>query len=113
MIAPTESDTALAAKLFRGFADRTRLTILAELADGERRVTDLVERLDRSQSTVSTHLACLRDCGLVEARAEGRQMFYRVAFPEVVALLRSAEELLTEIGHEVELCPNYGASSEL
>ncbi|MCL1693293.1 MAG: metalloregulator ArsR/SmtB family transcription factor [Actinomycetia bacterium] len=113
MAGSTRSDTDVAAKLFRGFGDRTRLAILAELADGERRVTDLVETLGRSQSTISSHVACLRDCGLVEARVEGRQMFYRVAFPEVVALLRSAEELLTEIGHEVELCPNYTTSREL
>ena len=107
MIAPTESEAVLAAKLFRGFGDRTRLAILAELADRERRVTDLVETLGRSQSTISSHVACLRDCGLVEARVEGRQTFYRVAFPEVIVLLRSAEQLLAEIGHDVELCPNY------
>ncbi|VAV89064.1 hypothetical protein MNBD_ACTINO01-1248 [hydrothermal vent metagenome] len=112
MTTPTGSDTALAAKLFRGFGDRTRLAILVEIADGEQRVTDLVERLGRSQSTISTHVACLRDCGLVDSRIEGRQVFYRVAFPEVIAMLKGAELLLTEIGHEVELCPNYGEVGE-
>lgn len=101
-------DVGLAAKLFRGFGDRTRLAILAELAGEELRVKDLMERLVGSQSTVSGHLACLRDCGLIVGRAEGRQMFYRIAFPEVVGVLRSAELLLAETGHEVELCPNYG-----
>lgn len=113
MAGSTRSDADVAAKLFRGFGDRTRLAILAELVDGERRVTDLVETLGRSQSTISSHVACLRDCGLVDARAEGRQMFYRVASPEVVSLLRGAEQLLAEIGHEVELCPNYTTSSDL
>ena len=112
MVAPTGSDTAVAAKLFRGFGDQTRLTILAELTNGEQRVTDLAQRLDRSQSTVSTHLACLRDCGLVDSRVDGRQVFYRVAFPEVLAMLKRAEQLLTEIGHEVELCPNYNEDAE-
>ncbi len=112
MVSPTGSDAALAAKLFRGFGDRTRLAILIELTDGERRVTDLVETLGRSQSTVSTHVACLRDCGLVDSRVEGRQVFYRIAFPEVVAMLKGAEQLLTEIGHEVDLCPNYGEDGE-
>ena len=101
------TDVSLAAKLFRGFGDRTRLAILAELAGGERRVTDLVKRLGGSQSTVSGHLACLRDCGLIVGRAEGRQMFYRIALPEVVGVLRSAERVLAETGHWVELCPNY------
>ena len=108
MITHDEADSAVAAKLFRGFGDRTRLAILAELAVGEQRVTDLVETLGRSQSTISSHVACLRDCGLVDARVEGRQMFYRVTVPEVVSLLQSAEQLLGEIGHDVELCPNYG-----
>jgi len=113
MVVSPRSDAAIAAKLFRGFGDRTRLAILAELAEGERRVTDLIETLDRSQSTISSHVACLRDCGLVDARVEGRQMFYSVAFPEVVSLLRGAEQLLAEIGHDVELCPNYTASGDL
>ena len=101
------TDVGLAAKLFRGFGDRTRLAILAALAGGELRVTDLVERLGGSQSTVSGHLACLRDCGLILGRAEGRQIFYRIALPEVVGVLRSAELLLAETGCGVELCPNY------
>ena len=102
------TEVELAAKLFRGFGDRTRLAILSSLAGGELRVKDLVERLVGSQSTVSGHLACLRDCGLVVGRAEGRQMFYRIALPEVFGVLRSAELLLAETGHEMELCPNYG-----
>jgi len=112
MTVPQRPDIDLAAKLFRGFANTTRLAILVELVDGERRVVDLVAGLGRSQSTVSEHLACLRECGLVEARAEGRQTFYRIASSEVVAVLKSAERLLAKVGHEIELCPNYRADGE-
>lgn len=84
------------------------MAILSELAGGEQRVKDLVERLGGSQSTVSGHLACLRECGLIIGRAEGRQMFYRIALPDVVGVLRGVESLLAETGHDVELCPNYG-----
>ena len=101
------SDVKLGAKLFRGFADPLRLAVLAELGDGELRVTDLVVRLQGSQGNISAHLACLKECGLVSDRPEGRQVFYRIARPEVVAVLRSAEELLAVTGHQVELCPNY------
>ena len=100
-------DRQLAAKLFRGFGDQTRLAILAELADGERRVTDLVATLGGSQGNVSGHLSCLKDCGLVADRPEGRQVFYRIATPEVVSVLRAAEALLAIAGHAVDLCPNY------
>jgi len=101
-------EVQLAAKLFRGFGDPTRLSILEELAEaGELRVKDLVDRLGGSQSNISGHVACLKDCGLVDARPEGRQIFYRISAPEVVAALRSAEELLALSGQKIELCPNY------
>lgn len=94
--------------LFRSLADRTRLAILAELAHGERRVVDLTGRFGLAQGTVSGHLACLRDCGLAVARPEGRQMFYSLAHPELLDLLRAAELLLERTGEAVRLCPNYG-----
>ena len=99
--------TALASKLFRGFADPTRLGILLVLAGGERRVTDLVDALRLPQSTVSGHLACLKDCGLVADRPQGRAVYYRVAAAEVYELLVAAERLLAVGGVAVELCPNY------
>lgn len=101
-----EPSTWLAAKLFRGLADPTRLSILLALQAGERRVTDLVAELGGSQANVSGHLACLKDCGLVADRAQGRANFYRLARPELARLLRAAEQLLAGIGHQVELCPN-------
>lgn len=100
-------DTALAAKLFRGFADRTRLEILRRLAPGELRVTDLVRAIGGSQANISGHLACLKDCGLVTDRPDGRQVYYRIADPEVVHLLTAAELLLRVHGRQIELCPNY------
>ncbi len=100
-------DVAVAAKLFCGFGDRTRLSILNLLARGERRVTDIVETLDASQANISGHLKCLRDCGLVVDRRSGREAFYRIAHSEVVDVLRSAERLLAVTGNGIELCPNY------
>jgi ArsR family transcriptional regulator, cadmium/lead-responsive transcriptional repressor len=63
---------SVAACLFRSLADPARLAILQHLALGEHRVVDLTAHLGLSQSTTSAHLACLRDCGLVSARAVGR-----------------------------------------
>ena len=98
---------SVAARLFRGFADPTRVAILQVLLDGERRVTDLVEMLGTSQSNVSGHLACLKECGLVVDRpGERRQVFYRLSGDEVVELLRSAERLLAANGNAIELCRN-------
>lgn len=101
------AEVSTAARLFRGFADPTRLAILLALVGGERRVSDLVAAVGGSQSNVSGHLACLRECGLVTDRpGERRQVFYRLAHPEVVELLRTAEALLGATGAAVELCRN-------
>ena len=103
------TDLEVAAKLFRGFGDPLRLAILDELSRGERRVTDVVSAVGGSQGNVSGHLACLKACGLVADRPEARQVFYRIASDEVVAVLRAAEALLATSGHQVALCPYYGA----
>lgn len=100
-------DVAIAAKLFRGFADPTRLEIVLALLEGEQRVKDLVERLGCSQANVSAHLACLKECELVADRPQGRAVYYRIAQDNVVELLRSAEKLLAATGTAVELCRSY------
>ena len=98
-----------AAGLFRSLGDPNRLALLRRLAVGEARVVDLTAELGLAQSTVSKHLACLRDCGLVDYRVEGRQSFYTLTRPELNDLLRSAEALLAATGAAVALCPTYGA----
>lgn len=96
-----------AAGMFRGFADPTRVAILLALTDGERRVADLVELVGGSQSNVSGHLACLKDCGLVADRPGARrQVFYRLAGDEVTGLLQAAERLMAANGAAIELCAN-------
>ncbi|MBL0886805.1 ArsR/SmtB family transcription factor [Myceligenerans indicum] len=100
---------AAAAHLFHGFSDPSRLTILRHLALGEHRVVDLTRHLGLAQSTVSKHLACLRDCGLVTVRPEGRASVYSLARPEATLdLLASAESLLALTGTAVALCPVHG-----
>ena len=85
--------------------------MVRQLAEGELRVVDLTKTLGLAQGTVSGHLACLRECGLIVGRPEGRQMFYALAHPELFDLLSSAEQLLALTGDAVELCPNYGDSA--
>jgi DNA-binding transcriptional ArsR family regulator len=96
--APAEVDLTSTVCLFRGLADPTRLAIVRHLALGEHRVVDLTAHLGLAQSTVSGHLSCLRDCGLVSVRAEGRASVYRLARPEVLDLLAAAEQFLAVTG---------------
>lgn len=104
-----ERAAAAAESLFHSLSDRTRLQIVQRLAHGgEARITDLVTVLGLPQSTVSKHMGCLRECGMVTGRHEGRQIFYSLAQPELLTLLEVAENLLAATGYAVALCPTYG-----
>ncbi|QCU79736.1 ArsR family transcriptional regulator (plasmid) [Citricoccus sp. SGAir0253] len=97
-------DRGVYAALFHALAEPTRLSLLEHLAAGEHRVRDLVDHLHLAQSTVSKHLACLRDCGLVTVRAEGRSSWFALADPPRLAgLLDSAQELLGASGVSLSL----------
>jgi DNA-binding transcriptional ArsR family regulator len=97
--------TDLVAKYFRGLGDPSRLRILELLrAHGELSVGELVERLELPQPKVSNHLACLRWCGFVEARREGRTVYNRIADPRVQAMLELAESLLDDNAEHVAAC---------
>jgi DNA-binding transcriptional ArsR family regulator len=100
---------ALKAKLFRGFADPSRLSILEALRDGARSVGELVEVTGLAQPNVSNHLACLLDCELVQREPQGRRVIYRLADERVATLLGLADELLEEVAHGVYVCPRYAA----
>ena len=98
-----------AACLFRSLGDPTRLSIIRHLLLGEHRVVDLTAHLGLAQSTVSGHLACLRDCGLVVSRPVGRASLFSLATgPELLGVLSAAERLLAVTGDAVTLCPTYG-----
>ena len=104
-----EGGLKVAAALFHGLSDPSRLAILQHLTVGEHRVRDLTDHLGLAQSTVSAHLGCLRECGLVSSRPDGRaSVFSLVASPELLGVLAAAERLLATTGNKVALCPNYG-----
>lgn len=103
-------DLTPAVSLFRSLGDPTRLAIVHELAKGERRVVDLTRHLGLAQSTVSAHLALMRESGVVQSRPRGRQSLYRLSRPELFTVLTAAESLLAATGNDVELCPPSDSS---
>ena len=101
----TPLETDLVAKYFRGLGDPIRLRILELLrSEGELRVGDLVGRLGVPQPKVSNHLACLRWCGFVETRREGRTVFNRIADARVEAMLELAQSLLADNAEHIAAC---------
>jgi DNA-binding transcriptional ArsR family regulator len=113
MLTTTHAESlALKAKLFRGFSDPSRLSILEALREEARSVSEIVEITGLSQPNVSNHLACLLDCGLVEREQQGRFAYYRLSDSRVGALLGTADEILTDVARGVYVCPRYEAPSD-
>ena len=101
---PSTSAAGVTAKFFRGLGDPTRVRVLQLLAEGERTVGELVDQTGTLQGRLSSHLACLRWCGFVATRREGRLVYYRIADDRVLSLLASADEFIAEHGVSVDLC---------
>lgn len=64
--------------VFRALADPTRRALFERLAGGEQSVSALAADFPISQPAISQHLSALREAGLVVARKEGRNAYYRV-----------------------------------
>ena len=98
-------EMCLLARLFNGFANSTRLSILLLLVQrGEMKVGDLVEELEAPQPRVSDHLRCLSGCGYVQVRREGRNAFYSVSDERILTILSLGEELLHDNRDCLEDC---------
>ena len=98
-------EMCLLARLFNGFANSTRLSILLLLVQrGEMKVGELVAELGAPQPRVSDHLRCLAWCGYVRVRREGRNAYYSVADERVMQMLELGEELFQDNFEHVEAC---------
>ena len=86
-------------KILRAAADPNRLRILLLLKSEELTVAELQEILTMGQSTISTHLAQLKQAGLVEDRRTGKSSFYRLATSGGGGVL---EGILSEAGRETK-----------
>lgn len=95
----------VAAAFFTGLCDANRLQIVSILLEeGEKSVGELVGRLDITQSRVSTHLACLRTCGFVESRRDGKYVYYGIIDQRVRDLLRTAQSIVQDNAGRILTC---------
>lgn len=82
-----------AAEFFQVFASPIRLAVVRSLLQGERSVTDLMSELNIAQSRLSNHLACLRNCGVVQTRRHGNFIYYAIVDQRVADIVRIGEAL--------------------
>jgi ArsR family transcriptional regulator, lead/cadmium/zinc/bismuth-responsive transcriptional repressor len=83
-----EHDAAHVAELFRAFSDTSRVRILSALIGRELNVSALAEEVGISESAISHHLRGLRQMRLVEARREGKEVYYRLEDEHIIALFQ-------------------------
>lgn len=102
-----QAQIQLEAKLFKGFADQSRLLILSVISDGPKTVTEIVDNTKLSQPNTSAHLACLLECGLIRKEKKGREVFYEVSSKEVSSIIRQAQKVLKQHSKEIYNCTRY------
>ncbi len=100
------------ARFFHGLADPTRVKILRFLVDGPKTAGEIVRHVGRHQPSVSSHLTCLRFCGYVEARREGRNVWYEMINPQVRRLMATGERYLSENAARILACRVISAERE-
>jgi DNA-binding transcriptional ArsR family regulator len=81
-----EHTAAHVAELFRAFSDTSRVRILSALALKELNVSALAEIVGISESAVSHHMRSLRQMGLVNARRDGKEVYYRIEDEHIITL---------------------------
>jgi DNA-binding transcriptional ArsR family regulator len=86
---------ARVASLFKTLSHPQRLFLLCCLCDGESTVQELQTACGASQPVISQHLTRMRLEGIVESRRCGNSMHYRIADPQIPALIRSMEKIFS------------------
>ncbi len=79
------------------FANSVRLRLIESLSHSPRTVNELIKTCGLSQSAVSQHLAKLRQVGLVASQKEGRNVFYRLKYPQAAEICFQLHDLTRDL----------------
>ena len=83
-----EHTAAHVAELFRAFSDTSRVRILSIIVEQEMNISALAELVGVTESAVSHHMRGLRQMKIVQARRDGKEVYYSVIEPRIVALIQ-------------------------
>ncbi|MEW5828259.1 MAG: metalloregulator ArsR/SmtB family transcription factor [Chloroflexota bacterium] len=86
----------LHANICQTLANPKRLEIITHLRDSEKTVSELTEAMQISQANLSQHLALMRQKGIVTARREGLNIYYRMSNPKIIKACDLMREVLLE-----------------
>ncbi|SER65077.1 DNA-binding transcriptional regulator, ArsR family [Gracilibacillus ureilyticus] len=100
-------DVDIKVKFLHGFSHKTRIQILECIKDSEKTVSQIVDEIDGNQSNISQHLACLKGCGLIVGRQQGKYMYYSLRNQQIRELLSMFDDVLAEVQTHVASCDNH------
>lgn len=83
-----EHTAAHVAELFRAFSDTSRVRILHAILEKEMNISAIAKLVGVSESAVSHHMRGLRQLHIVRARREGKEVYYSIVDPHIVALFQ-------------------------
>ena len=94
-------------KLLHGFSNKTRIQILECIKNDERTVSQVVDEIQGNQSNISQHLACLKGCGIITGRQEGKYVYYGLRNQRVRDLLTMIDVVLEDVESDMATCENH------
>ncbi|ALM56166.1 MULTISPECIES: ArsR/SmtB family transcription factor [Staphylococcus] len=94
----------LKAHFIHGLSNKARLTILELLKSNEMTVSEIVEKSKISQSSISQHLSCLKGCGLVSSRQEGKYVYYQIKDNQILELLKLIDSVVEDTEGDIDSC---------
>jgi DNA-binding transcriptional ArsR family regulator len=88
-----------ATRFLKVLANQDRLLLMCRLSEGECHVSQLEEELDIHQPTLSQQLGVLREEGMVRTRREGKFVFYALASPQSLAVMKVLQQQFCKTSH--------------
>jgi DNA-binding transcriptional ArsR family regulator len=92
------------AKFFHGLSNPTRFRIVQSLLEKDKNVSELMEELGIKQSQVSNQLACLKWCGYVGTRQEGKYVYYQIKDERIKEILNLVAEVVGDNAAHISNC---------
>lgn len=100
-------DIDMKVKLIHGFSNKTRIQILESIKEQEKTVSQIVEDIKGNQSNISQHLACLKGCGVIVGRTEGKYTYYSLRNQHIRDLLKMFDVVLEVVQNDVACCERH------
>ncbi|MER2047204.1 MAG: metalloregulator ArsR/SmtB family transcription factor [Solibacillus sp.] len=97
-------DVDMKVKLIHGFSNKTRIQILESIKAKEKTVSQIVEEINGNQSNISQHLACLKGCGIIVGRNEGKYIYYSLRNQQISDLLSMFDAVLEDVENDISCC---------